>query len=582
MNKITKTMLLLVAATTGMVSLVSCDDDNLPAADGLFRPVINESDNITHGLTSDNVPYIILKWDNYTTANQYIVKIEAQDGSDTREITTDTVTYRFDNLQYDKEYNISLQSANTQTGLTSKPFTLTTTTLDYPTAMSTPSTLDLIDTQARIKWAEGTSYTELKVFEDNSDELVCDTTLTDAINQAGELIIKGLTPKTSYRVEAYADGAYRGKKRFATVAPESYEGAVYDLRDLDDSEGAKYITTDQIAIDVAAHPDEDITYVLTGGLEYRISGGTKIPATAKKVKFVTGLTLAGNAIFRQTGGWAINAGEDVEALEFEKIDIISDKAQAGGGYEIETNTDKGFGGRQVFNINGVKATLKNLTFKNCTMTGFRAVVRGQGDGDNITNILLEDCVINGIGDQGVFTTTNKDEDWQSITMKNCTVTNIVMLCDLRKTTNTLKFTIENCTFCYAPIETTANANTPLFRLGSGNVDLTVKNTLFGPSMATENSGGGSLMTYTAGVAGSIHVAGTPANLDVQDSYKTNFIWTDRNTTGEGDPLINPLDGLKDLPLSETELWKTPSKGVFNIIGSAPGVDFSQLGDNRWR
>ena len=574
-------MLLLIAATTGAVTLVSCSDDDLPAADGLFRPVISESDNITHGLTDDNIPYMVLKWDNYTTANQYLVKIEAQDGSDTRELTTEDITCRFDDLQYDKEYNISLQSFNTQTKLSSKPYTLTTTTLDYPTALSTPGATDIIDTQARIKWAEGTNYTQLKFYHDSDDELICDTTVTDAINLVGELIIKGLNPKTSYRVEAYVDGAYRGKKKFTTVASENYEGVVFDLREMDDSEGSKYITTDQLAIDVAENPDQDITYVLTGGLEYRISGGTKIPKTTGKVKFVTGLTLAGNAIFRQTGGWAINAGEDVEALEFEKIDIISDKAQEGGGYEIATNTDKGFGGRQVFNINGVKATLSNLTFKSCSMTGFRALVRGQGDGDNVSNITLDDCVINGIGDQGVFTTTNKDEDWKSITMRNCTVTNIVMLCDLRKTTGTLKFTIENCTFCYAPIETTANANTPMFRLGSGNVDLSVKTTLFGPSLATENSGGSKLITYTAGVAGSIFLSGTPANLDVQDSYKTNFTWTDRNTTGEGDPLVNPLDGLVDLPLSETQLWKDPSKSVFTIIGSASGVDFKILGDARW-
>ena len=589
MKTIFKTTLLLLGVATGMGTIASCSDDDLPAADGLFRPVINESDNITHGLDNQNNPYMIIKWDNYTTANQYQVKIEANDGTDSREVTTDTTFYRFDELQYDKEYNISLTAMNTQSSLQSKAFTLTTTSLDYPTSLATPGTTDIIDTQARITWQGGANYDKLEFYQDSNDSLVSDTLLTDDERDAQEFIIRNLKPKTTYRVVAYENNHYKGKKRFATVASEKYDGKVFDLRDLDASEGKNYITTDQIAADVADNPDKDITYVLQGGMDYKISGGTKIPATAGTVKFVTGLTLAGNANFISSGGFALNNGEEVGTLEFEKINFKSDKLN-NEDYTMESNTDKGWGGRQVFNINGTKSTLKNMIFRSCTIQGYRAVVRAQSDGDNVQNIVMEDCVIDGIGDQGVFTTTNKDCDWLSISMKNCTVLNIVMLCDLRKTTNTLNFNIENCTFCYAPIETTANANTPLFRLGSGNVDLKVKKTLFGPSMATgtysndefnHDSGGASIKTYTAGVVGSIFLGGSPANLDVQDSYKTNFAWHDRGTEESG-PQIYPLEGLGELGISETELWSNPSKGIFNIIGRVSGVDLTNAGAARWR
>jgi hypothetical protein len=227
----------------------------------------------------------------------------------------------------------------------------------------------------------------------------------------------------------------------------------------------------------------------------------------------------------------------------------------------------------VFNINGTKATLHNITFKSCTIGGFRAIVRCQADGDNVENVTFDDCIINGIGDQGVVTTNNKKVDMQSITFKNTTVNNIVMLCDLRSTVQTLAFTIQNCTFCYAPMETTANANTPMFRLGTGNVALTVKNTLFGPSMASTDSGGGDVHCFTPGVAGSIFVAGTFDNLVVEDSYKTNFTWTDRGTD---EPMINPLEGLTEAGMSETELWKDPTKGDFTVIGKIKG------GDARWQ
>lgn len=578
MKKIFKTMLLLAAVTTGTGMFVSCSDDDLPAADALFRPVITETDNIEQGLDENLSPYVIVSWDNYTDADKYIVKMEAVDGSDSKEIETSELSARFEGLNYDKDYNIYLTAANSKSGLSSKPFSLTITTNDYPTHLSTPASTDLIDTQARVKWTG--SYTKLQLIQDSNDSIVADTILSDAINAEQSIIFKGLEPKTTYRVIAYEDDNYRGKKRFTTTASESYEGVVFDLRGMED--GANYINATQLAEDVAANPDQDITYVLEGGTIYKISGGTNIPGTTKTVKFVTGLTLAGNAIFRSGGGMAGVAGEDIHGIVYEKIDFISDKAIEGGGYEVATNHDKGWGGRQVFNINNYKATIGSLTFKSCSFTGYRAIVRGQQDGDNINEILLEDCVINAVGDQGVFTTTNKDQDWKSITMRNCTVTNIVMLADLRKTTNTLTFNIENCTFCYAPIETTANANTPLLRLGSGNVDLKVKNTIFGPSMGTTNSEGGDINPYVAGEVGSIFLSGTVANIDVQDSYKTDFIWIDLNTTGEGDPKIYPLEGLLELGINETALWTKPAEGIFSIIGKVSGIDFSKLGDSRWQ
>jgi len=577
MKKILKSLLLLSAVTMATGTLVSCSDDDLPAADALFRPIISETDNIEHGLDANNAPYMIIKWDNYTNANEYTIRIEANDGSDTREVKTSELTVRFDNLQYDKEYNISISSANTLTGLTSKPFTLTTTSLDYPTRLATLGASDVIDTQARVHWTgDETMYDELKLYVNATDSLVADTTLNTSAIDAKVFIFKNLKPKTTYRVEAYQEGNYRGKKLFSTVAPENYEGHVIDLRGMED--GATYISTDQIAADVSDNQGEDIVYVLEGGTTYKISGGTAIPSTDKSITFVTGLTLAGNAVFRSGGGITLASGAEVEALNFEKIDFISDKAMPGGDNELPGNTSKNFGGRQVFNLNGVKGTVKNLTFKNCSVQGYRAMVRSQQDGDNINNIVLDGCYLNGLGDQGVFATNNKSGDWRSITMTNCTVTNIVMLCDLRMVTNHLQLNIENCTFCYAPIETTANANTPLLRLGSGNVSLNLKNTLFGPAMASSESAGGDVHMNVAGTAGSIFLNGTLGNSVVEQSYKTNFQWTE---LGADEPKIYPIEGLTDLGISETELWNKPAGGDFGIKGKVPGVDLSKLGDARW-
>ena len=573
MKKIFKTILLLAAVTTGMGAFISCSsDDDLPKADALFRPIINASDNIEVGLTEANVPYMIINWDNYTDANQYTVRVVPVDASvAAKEVTTSELTCRFDGLEYDKEYYIYISSSNTQTGLSSKEFSLTTTTPDFPTNLTTPASTDLIDTQARIKWS-GISYSELKFYKDSNDSLVADTIIGEEVNAAQEMIIKGLSPKTTYRVEAYLNGAYQGKKRFTTTAAEKYEGIVFDLRGMDDETARTYITTDQIATDVEANPGQDIIYVLSGGTTYKISGGTAIPATGKTVKFVTGLTLAGNAKFVSSGGFAIVKEANVYGIEFEKIDFISDKFTDAAA--IAANSDKGFGGRQVFNINGVNGTLTNIKFKNCSMQGYRAVVRSQADGDNIKNVTLENCLINGIGDQGVLTTTNKKGGWEKVVVKNCTVTNVVLFCDFRSATVknglSMDMTVENCTFCYAPMEA-ANTNTPMFRVGD-NTTITVKNTLFGPAMA-------SVKPFTASTTGSIFVTGGPT-VSVEQSYKTNFEWT---SLGEAEAAtIYPLEGLTDLGLNETGLWKDPGNGNFSIIGKVTGVDFSKLGDSRWK
>ena len=579
MKKIIKSILLLAAITTGLVSFVSCsDDDDLAKADALFRPIISETDNIEQGLDDNLVPYVIVKWDNYTSANQYTVKMEATDGSDVKEITTSDLTCRFDNLQYDKEYFVYISSANTNTGLTSKPYSLSITTIDYPTNLSSVAATDIIDNAARIRWSENGDYDLLKVYKDSNDSLVHEVTVTSDMQAVRAAIVNGLQPRTTYRVEAFKNNVYKGKKRFTTAAAENFSGAVIDLRSVVDSVGKTYITTDQMAADVAEYAGQDLTYVLKGGFDYKISGGTALPSTANKIKFVTGLTLEGNARFVQTGGFTMASGAEINDVVFEKIDFVSDKVNNGSN-PVETNHDKGWGGRQVFNVNGTKATMESLTYKNCSFTGYRAVCRAQSDNDAVHNITMEDCLINCIGDQGVITTTNKKADWRSVTMKNCTITNIVMLCDLRSTAGTLNFTITDCTFCYAPIETTANANTPLFRLGSGNVDLTIKNSLIGPTMATTNSEGSEIQTYQAGVAGSVLLSGTPNNLLVENGYKTNFTYLD---LGAEEPKIYPIDGLSELSLSETELWSAPSKGEFYIIGSQSGVDFKKLGDGRWR
>ena len=570
MKKIFKSMLFMLAVSTGIV-LTSCSDDkNLTTADALFRPVLTENNNIVHGLDENLSPYMIITWDNFTDATQYVITAVANDGSDSQTITTDTTICQFNNLQYDKEYNVSIHCENTTTGLSSKDFTLTTTTLDYPTKLSSISTSDVIDTQVRIQWSD-VAYDRLDIIKDSNDELIETIELTDEDNEAGSIIVRNLDPTTTYRVLAYANDEYLGKKRFTTTGEENYgDDVVIDLRSLTEEESAKYITTDLITADIEANPDKNITYVLQGGVKYTISS-LAIPAYAKRLKFVTGLTLAGNAEFINSSAITVAKGVEIEAIEFEKIHFY-----AGDGEEaVKTNSAKGFSGKQVFNINGTGTTVKSLSFKSCRIDNYRAVVRGQTATDHIQNTVFDDCIINGIGDQGVITNADKGGDFQSMKATNCTFTNIVMFADLRKTKGAVTMDFENCTFCYAPMETTANANTPLFRFGSNTVTLNIKKTLFGPSMFTKDGKGSAITTFKAGENGSVLLNATKTTVSLESSYKTDFSYTPFGETAT----IYPIEGLIDSKLSETGLWKTPASGDFTIIGK---LDEAGIGDARWQ
>ena len=435
MKKIFKPMLFLLAVSTGFV-LTSCSDDDLPAADALFRPVITESDNIEHGLDNNLSPYMIVTWDKYTDATEYVITAEANDGSDTKSITTDSTACTFTNLEYDKEYNVSIRCVNSVTGLQSKDYTLTTTTLDYPTKLMTPSTLDIIDVAARISWSD-IAYDSLQIVKDSNDSLVATVVLTDEANEAQKIIVEGLAPKTTYQARAYANDQYLGKKRFTTTAEESFDGAVVDLRKMEMSEDDqwKWVSADHLQAIVDSLPDQDVTIVLKGGVHYRLQG-TNLPETTGTIKLVTGLTLEGNAIFDCTGEFGVANDLTVGGLVLEKINFLD--------YEGNKATDN-YGGHYLVNAS-TSGHLEKMTFKSCQIKYKRGIIRARST-FQLDNLTFDDCIIDSIGGYGIAMA----EDQACIlnmTMNNTTCANVQRTFVNDQKSVAGDYTITNCTFVY--------------------------------------------------------------------------------------------------------------------------------------
>ena len=569
-------IMLLAATTTGFLS--SCSDKATDSqAPRLFRPVASL-------VTSNNS--VTASWDNISGATQYnltLYRVTGQDeaGENIYEAVStgscESSPYTFDDLAWDEKYRVEISCSGNN--LESKTYTTSDVNVAYPTSLkSSPKT---IDNAARITWdLNGDQIKTIVATPEDGEGDPVIVTLSDAQYEAGQIDVMGLEAGTKYIFTAYSDkeelsnSTYVGKVTATTSKPIDFDeaygaGKWLDIREYDENMAKDTLKTPEFWEQVS----DGMTIILRGDFDYKVNNSQPFD---KSVRFVTASTLGNNARFISSGGLTLAKGVNIDFIEFVNVDFISDKAMPGGGNEIATNTDKGFGGRQVFNINGTNSTLKKISFKGCKIEGYRAMVRAQADTDGIQEIEVDNCIINGIGDQGVFTTNNKAADFQKITLKNSTITNIVMLCDLRSSKGDLEFNIENCTFCYAPIETTANANTPMFRInGNKNtVKLNVQNTLFGPSMYT-GGGGASITTYKAGEKGSIFLNGSETTLaSVSKSFKTNFTWTEvgANLT------TYPLDGLQELSVDETGLWSAPASGEFKLITS---VGEDGIGDPRW-
>ena len=569
-------IMLLAATTTGFLS--SCSDKATDSqAPRLFRPVASL-------VTSNNS--VTASWDNISGATQYnltLYRVTGQDeaGENIYEAVStgscESSPYTFEDLAWDEKYRVEISCSGNN--IESKTYTTSDVNVAYPTSLkSSPKT---IDNAARITWdLNGDQIKTIVATPEDGEGDPVIVTLSDAQYEAGQIDVMGLEAGTKYIFTAYSDkeelsnSTYVGKVTATTSKPIDFDeaygaGKWLDIREYDENMAKDTLKTPEFWEQVS----DGMTIILRGDFDYKVNNSQPFD---KSVRFVTASTLGNNARFVSSGGLTLAKGVTIDFIEFVNVDFISDKAMPGGGNEIATNTDKGFGGRQVFNINGTNSTLKKISFKGCKIEGYRAMVRAQKATDGVQEIEVDNCIINGIGDQGVFTTNNKAADFQKITLKNSTITNIVMLCDLRNSKGDLEFNIENCTFCYAPIETTANANTPMFRInGNKNtVKLNVQNTLFGPSMYT-GGGGASITTYKAGEKGSIFLNGSETTLaSVSKSFKTNFTWTEvgANLT------TYPLDGLQELSVDETGLWSAPASGEFKLITS---VGEDGIGDPRW-
>lgn len=540
-------------------SLASCNDDETAEAPRLFRPVATLSSSANN---------IQVEWNHVKGATSYEVKLfqvikEEGNiltlGEAIRTENANSSPFTFESVEWDEKYVVRIKAQGNN--IESEYYTAASLLVNKPTSLN--SVDRIIDNAAIITWKETeVPYTALvatptaKKAEDGTviegaqlgDPIVY--TITDEERVAGEKTIEGLEPLTTYKVAAYTGSTqevstYQGRTSFSTKASVNYDekygaGNYLDIRNLPDEEAHTIITKAYIN-----ELDASIRYlILKGGFEYEIDGLD----ISRDMTFITGLSLAGNAKFKQQS--AIKSTSGTPSLAFENVDFESKQIKEGW---TEQFTKKNYFSLQVINISG--GSLGTVSFKNCNITGYRAVVRAQKETDNIESVTFDGCTINAIGDQSVVTNT-KVATIGEITFTNSTMLNIVMLLDLRDTHTDV--TISECTTCYAPLSNTNTGKVeyPLFYLNKGGeVTINITKTLVGPAMEYN----GKIIPYTAATqGGSVMYNQKDALITVQESYKTDFTYA---TVAE---TTYPLDDLSDLNKSEKDMFTNPEEGDFKL------------------
>jgi len=564
-----KLILMVVAVTTCSAIFSSCKDEVLLSATRLFRPIII-SDNIVAGLTVDTVPFIKLKWDKYADANQYVVQIIASDGKDSATITTDSVSCEFLNLKFDKEYNIKIHSVNTINKMESRVFVTNVTTPDFPTQLANVSTSNIIDTQARISWnttenGKSTIFDSLKVYKVSNDSLVVRAKVATDELTSGQKIIRKLQPTTNYRVEAYHNGKYKGKKLFTTASPESYDGLVVDLRGLTPDDSYKYFSVatgslyaNSVDSIVKANPDQKITFVLQGGITYRMPT-LVVPSTAGTIKFVTGLSLNGKASFAVSGNFDAAASTVIGGLEFQKI-FFTDAPLEGKG---RGTGDLNFGGTYLFNFSGPSSNIKSIKISDCSVKYKRGILRCK-DAATIDAFTIDNSIIDSIGGYGIVTADFANAKITNITITNSTLSSCQsFLGGTKQAANPINsIDIENNTFVYC----IANTKNIFDYNGCTVASFVLKNCVFG--IGGRYPGDISFTTGVKGWSGSV----TP----MADGcyFTSDYLWV-LGATGIPTAQIAGTT----LTTNTAQTFEDPTKSNFKVTSA--DLKKVKAGDPRW-
>lgn len=411
----------------------------------------------------------------------------------------------------------------------------------FPSIMTTPTSLDMLDTQVKVYWTtSGEEVTDIKVYSPSDayfDTPLLEYEITDDEREAEEKILTGMTPETEYVVVLFSEDDYRGWETYTTREAFITGDNVIDLSGIDN---------DSILADTLPDLSDGAIVVIEGGRTYATGGYT----------FTKSVTIRSGYSFAESLP-VIDCSENFNASDsVAKISsiVFMDVAFSGS-----------FSSNYVLNINidQINNGIDTIKFDGCEISNLRGIMRMKESEGTIGAYTITDCIVDSINGYGLLTVDHADWSVGDILLENSTFSRCSMFFISRSNTNSV--TIESCTFNQVPA-----TGSCMFRwrgnTGDDNITegLKISNCIWGGGWDMATSGTTTVIGYAGFSSTSVVVSNTHATSEF--GFASSELSGFPSSSYEG---------------TATDLWQDPENADFTVIdNSFSGI--STAGDPRWR
>ncbi|MBF9255058.1 DUF5123 domain-containing protein [Pontibacter sp. 172403-2] len=512
---------------SALLLLTACEkEEELTGPDRLFRPV-------QKGLMESQGNWISASWQKNKGAVAYKVEI-SRDTFKTIDysVEVDTNAIVFEDLLWDQLYQIQVQAlAQDPSKNSGLSFLGEMKTAKFPTILVTPTSNDVTDVAAIVRWTNsGDAVTSIKVLNAADSSLVSEVALTADDIAAQQKVVTGLTGATGYIIYLYSGETMRGWENYTTKVPLVFPNSnIIDLRGIKDNPEALYE-----ALQTA--PSGSVI-ILERGLTYNIPSTTSLNGS---VTILSGLGFDDIASIKFSSNFDLSEGAAIDSVKFSNVSMRGD---FGGGYVM--NISKG-------------GTVGKVIFNACQIQSFRGVARIKSSSPVlISDFTYQNCVIDSINGYGVLNVDNTAAMVENITIRNSTIYKAQNVLVSKSASNSVL--IENCTFNEAPLSGNYFVN-----YNSNDVASLIKiyNCIIGPGWAKP----GETSTGVKGI-----VAGASTSIDLKGTYSTS----------DYSNISDPLPNLISYDKASTYLFADPANGNFTLVDRTFG-GYNSAGDPRWR
>lgn len=510
---------------------VACQKEESPQKVRLFRPPT--------GVLSTLNNSIVVNWQDIKGSASYILQV-SRDSFRTVDYSfnLDTNSHVVPNLRWNQSYQLQVKAIAPDTSLNSGWSALGSIKVPkFPEwNHQEPTAAQTTDEAIRVNWTPtGAAVTSIKVLKASDSALVRESAVTTTDNANRYKIIQGLAGATSYIVFLYSGASDRGWENYTTKAP--IPGIIVDLRAIS---GRPTVLADTIPSIASGS-----TVLLKRGQTYNISSGVTL---GKSITITSGTDLLvpdpANIFF--TSNFNFAAGSTIDSIIFKGVNMKSDN----------------YGSRYVFNTTN-SANVGKLGFEDCRVEIFRGMIRLQSGTTTLSNLTINNCILDSLSNYGVITVDNVSCKADNISIRNSTIYKAEKIIVSRQ--NSTSVVIDNCTINEAPFGLTGTTYSFYINYttaGSNSVTsgITINNSIFG--IGKWNSGNTAIKGINASATTTVNAS---------NNYRT----ADQVSGG------NDITSIITYPKTTSQLWQDPSNGNFKIIDNAfPGR--ANAGDPRWR